>query len=74
MACDNAEEIQPKIREINALAQQIEAAPNFGPDYWTMQEIDAKCQRIRQLCSELSALVGTGTARPGGGYPNTGRQ
>lgn len=74
MACDNAEILQPKINEIATLAQEIEAVPNFGPDVWTMQGIDAKCKKIRQLCNELSSLVGTGMQRPGGGLPNTGYQ
>jgi hypothetical protein len=55
--------IQQALGEIAKLAKEIEEAPNFGPDVWTMKGIDKKAQRIQQLCHWISSEIGTG---PGG--------
>ena len=74
MDTQHASEAQSLLGRIQQLATEIEQVPNFGPDVWSMQKIDQKCQEIRQLCNRISVLVGTGDSRrvPGRIYPNTG--
>lgn len=55
-----AQEIHDRLGRIVQLAREIEAVPNFGPDIWTMREIDKKCQVIRGDCNVIGRLVGTG--------------
>jgi cell fate (sporulation/competence/biofilm development) regulator YlbF (YheA/YmcA/DUF963 family) len=53
-------EIHRRLRRIEQLATEIEQVPNFGPDYWTMQKMDQKCQEIRQHCAWIDSHIGTG--------------
>lgn len=55
-----AAEIHRRLRRIEQLVTEIEQVPNFGPDYWTMQKVDQKCQEIRQHCTWIDGQIGTG--------------
>ena len=74
MNSNQAAEAQRSLQRIQQMATEIEKVPNFGPDVWSMRKIDQECQEIRQLCSRVSELVGTGDEprRVGGVFPNTG--
>jgi hypothetical protein len=60
-----AVEIHRRLRRIEQLAGEIEQVPNFGPDYWTMQKMDEKCQEIRQHCAWIKPHIGTGDVAQG---------
>jgi hypothetical protein len=53
-------EVRQGIERIVRIACEVEAVPNFGPDVWTMQEMDRKCQMIRGECQAIGSLVGSG--------------
>lgn len=58
-------EVYKRLDRISALAKEIEEVPNFGPDLWTMKEVDKKCQQIRNDASwirqQTQHYIGTGS-------------
>ena len=60
-----AAEVYKRLKEIKALAKEVEEIPIFGPDLWTMREGDKKCQKIFAdadwVYAQVQKYVGTGS-------------
>jgi hypothetical protein len=60
---ENAAMAQRHLQRIGVLAQAIEDVPNFGPDLWSMRQIDVECREMAWHAQAVWPLVsppGTG--------------
>ena len=58
-------EVYDRLDRISSLAKEIEDVGNFGPDIWTMREVDKKCQQIsddaKWVRQQVQHYIGTGS-------------